>query len=305
MLVVNNPTATLEKPLGLSQQLADAKTRNKQLTDDNEQINRALDKERNDDRQTRGKLETENVRLQQEDERKRTEIVSLNKEVRNSVAAMDAAHKTLASLREENEKLRTDIQAARTDRDKTFKDLVDKTDKLHNTVDELAQLKERNVELAAEFAKAKECLRYFGQNYKTDYKSKVPPHPLEGLVLEVTSDKVVGISLGSDDGLKEGHQLEVTRGGKYVGRIQVTRTTPASGRLLDHPEHAPESHAARRSCHGQALVMRSRSSIASRSPTSTRCCWCSPCWPSSSASSSSIASWRTTNSSSRAAPALR
>ena len=102
---INDPTATLEKPLGLSQQLTEARKLNEQLTQDNEQINRALDKEKNDDRQTRAKLETENVRLQTADERNRTEIVKLNKEVREAVAAMDAAHKTLESLREENESL--------------------------------------------------------------------------------------------------------------------------------------------------------------------------------------------------------
>ena len=238
MHAVDNPTATatLEKPLGLSQQLGEARKLNEQLTQDNEQINRALDKEKNDDRQTRAKLETENVRLQTADERNRTEIVNLNKEVREAVAAMDAAHKTLESLRKENEVLRVDIKTAREDRDKTQKEIVDKTDKLHNAVDELAQLKVRAAELAAEFAKAKECLRYFGYNYKSDYKSKEPPHPLEGLVLSVTSDKVVEISLGSDDGLKEGHKLEVTRGGTYVGRIQVTRTTPDRAVCLIIPD---------------------------------------------------------------------
>jgi hypothetical protein len=56
-----------------------------------------------------------------------------------------------------------------------------------------------------------------------------PPSHLKGVVLAVDDD-LVEISLGDDDGLIKGHKLEVYRGtgktAKYVGRIEVLRTTP-------------------------------------------------------------------------------
>ena len=47
----------------------------------------------------------------------------------------------------------------------------------------------------------------------------------------------VEISLGSDDGLKAGHQMEVIRGSTYLGRVQIVKVTPnrAIGKVL--PEY--------------------------------------------------------------------
>ena len=44
---------------------------------------------------------------------------------------------------------------------------------------------------------------------------------LDGLVLAANKDGLVEISLGSDDGLERGHTLEVFRGSRYLGRIEV------------------------------------------------------------------------------------
>ncbi len=51
---------------------------------------------------------------------------------------------------------------------------------------------------------------------------------VEGLVLAVPQADLCEISIGSDDGIKKGHKLEVYRitdnGAKYVGRIIVMKT---------------------------------------------------------------------------------
>ena len=52
----------------------------------------------------------------------------------------------------------------------------------------------------------------------------IPP-ALDGLVLDVRKN-FMEISLGSDDGLKVGHQLEVFKDRTYKGRIIVRRTDP-------------------------------------------------------------------------------
>ncbi|MEM8912913.1 MAG: hypothetical protein AAGC97_14190, partial [Planctomycetota bacterium] len=38
--------------------------------------------------------------------------------------------------------------------------------------------------------------------------------------------KLVEVSIGYDDGLRQGHLLEVTRGGRYVTRLRVRNTNP-------------------------------------------------------------------------------
>jgi len=52
---------------------------------------------------------------------------------------------------------------------------------------------------------------------------------LEGIVLAVPKPDLCEISVGSDDGVKKGHTLDVFRvtdkGAKYVGRIVVMKTS--------------------------------------------------------------------------------
>jgi len=53
------------------------------------------------------------------------------------------------------------------------------------------------------------------------------PPERNGNVLVVNRPrKLVEVSIGFDDGLRQGHLLEVTRGGRYVTRLQVRRTEP-------------------------------------------------------------------------------
>jgi hypothetical protein len=45
-------------------------------------------------------------------------------------------------------------------------------------------------------------------------------------VLAANSSDLIEISLGSDDGLKAGHTLQVYRGNQYLGQVTVRSTGP-------------------------------------------------------------------------------
>jgi hypothetical protein len=64
------------------------------------------------------------------------------------------------------------------------------------------------------------ALKSFGLSDVDD----VPPADLRGEVLAVNSNQLVEISLGRDDGLREGHTLEIYRGAQYLGRVQISKT---------------------------------------------------------------------------------
>ena len=158
-------------------------------------------------------MEQEKDRLEKLDQTNGVKIAELETKLREAVKAMQATQESNDGLHKENHGLREGMQTAHSERDKAFKEVVRLTDELHSTVNERTLLNERNVQLAAEYAKAKEALRYFGINEKTEYKAKVPPHPLDGVILAVTEPNVVEISLGEDMGLRKGHKFEVARGG--------------------------------------------------------------------------------------------
>lgn len=214
---------------GLKVQLDNARKLNDELASRKKTLEeeRDLEKKRHQDALT--KLETENQGLLKENKANNEALASKEKEIRDMTAALDAVHQTLKALRGECDSMRVAIKEAQADRDKNFKMVVDLTEQVHNAVNERIRLEKQNADLVGEHAKALECLAYFGKNYKADYKSAKPPAGTRGLVTAAPRPDVVEISIGSDDGIRKGHKLEVVRVGavkSYVGRIEVMETTP-------------------------------------------------------------------------------
>ncbi|MGO8688616.1 MAG: hypothetical protein ACLQLG_03200 [Thermoguttaceae bacterium] len=226
--VADNPKPTLEQPFGgLSQELAEARKKNQALQDENEKVNSHLAAQEAEDRQVRAALEQKNDQLSTAAAKDEQIIADKEKAANEAVAALEQAHLTLAALRKECETLRGEIKKAYEERNASFKQVVSLTDQLSSAVNERTQLAERIVQLSADHAKAMEALRWFGINYKSDYKAKGPPSPTQGTVLAVPEQSLVEINIGSDDGLRKGHKLEVMgMSGGYRGRIEVQQTTP-------------------------------------------------------------------------------
>jgi hypothetical protein len=145
-------------------------------------------------------------------------------QTRRADEAMLATHKTLEDMRKQVETLRTDIRTSQQDRDDQFKQVVQLTDDLHQVQGLLTTVKAQNVELGEQNANMAKVMERNGVS-RTASVDGVPP-PVDGVVLASSRDGLVEISLGSDDGMEKGHKLEVYRGAKYLGRIEVWQTAP-------------------------------------------------------------------------------
>ncbi|MGQ9605650.1 MAG: hypothetical protein ACUVTW_05575 [Thermogutta sp.] len=227
--VVENSTATPDKPLGLKLQVQKARQENDQLKAELDELTKRLDSEIAAKRAQLTKLEAERDDLKRELDQRLQELTALTQQEREAVAAMQAAHQTLAARTTEVTALRADVQQALKDRHDSLIRLVSRTDELHQTANELRTLKDQSLVLAQDLAKAREVLAKF--NLKGDpaaYQDQPPQ--VEGVVLAVPGNNLIEISLGSDDGLAKGHRLEVFRmtggQGKYLGRVEVVRTDP-------------------------------------------------------------------------------
>jgi hypothetical protein len=224
--VVDNATA----PLGLYQQLENARKENTALVEKKKALEdeRQIEKTRYD--KTIVKLEAENVNLRKERDANELKVSELNEALLKAVAAVKAAHETLAVLRTQVDTMRADIKTAQADRDAAFKKVVELTDKLNIAVAERLRLEKASTELQNQLVKARECLQWNKLNEKSDYKAKSPPVELLGEVTGVPQPDLVEISVGADDGVRKGHKFEVVRMGggvtKYVGRIEVMQTFP-------------------------------------------------------------------------------
>jgi hypothetical protein len=224
--VVFNPTPLPGENLGLNQQLKQKEQRLAELKDQKDMIQKELDAQKSLRIDAVKRLENEKDRLAQELARYKQEYEELVKAERAAVAAMNQTQQTLAQLREELGKRRTEVDQANQDTDSNFKEVVRLTDVLHQQVNELKRLRARQMELAKDLAQAESVLRHFGYTKETPITDTPPA--LDGLVMAVPRSDIVEISLGSDEGLLKGHPLEVYRitggGPTYVGRIEVVKT---------------------------------------------------------------------------------
>jgi len=238
--VVENTQAKPDKPLGLRLQVQNLRKDNDALKAQLDELTKKLDAEIADKRAQVAKLEQERDDLQRERDQLMAQVAQLTQQVRDAVAAMDAAHQTLAERTEEVNNLRDLLRQAEQARHDALVRLVQRTDELHQAANELRALKDRAVTLAADLAKAKEVLTKFDLKAEPElYHEQAPP--VEGVVMAVPGNNLVEISIGADDGLMKGHRLDVFRLGngenKYLGRIEVIRTEPQRAVCQIVPEY--------------------------------------------------------------------
>jgi len=219
------------KELGLKYQLDRAKKENENLNDVKTKLEKEYATEKAAKQQALSKLQAELAIAKKDRISLEAGRADLEKDMRDKVAAMSATQKNATDFRLELDKQRTDLLQAQKDRDKHFGRVVELTDLLNQAVNDKEQLRKRTVELAKDVKKADEALQWHGfPDKNSDYKSKTPPK-VDAIVTSVNGDGLIEISLGSDAGLREGHQLDIyrTNGGQvaYVGRVKVVKTDPS------------------------------------------------------------------------------
>jgi hypothetical protein len=136
----------------------------------------------------------------------------------------EAAQTRLATLEKEASDLRDALRTVQRDLDQKFLTVVDLTDKLNQAESVRKNLDEVNKQATFEMSKMKSVLNAHG--LKADELVTHIPPPVEGVVLEAAGKDLIEISIGSDDGLKVGHSLDVYRDNQYLGRITIKRADP-------------------------------------------------------------------------------
>lgn len=137
---------------------------------------------------------------------------------------MNSAETRLKELVGEVLKLRDDIRGAQGERDKYFQRTVDLTDKLHEADGIKRNLEERQKQLIDDISKYKRVTDVLGVNPNMPVEAIAPP--LDGIVMAVGDKNLIEVSLGSDDGLRVGHRIEVFRDNNYLGSAVVLKTDP-------------------------------------------------------------------------------
>ncbi len=215
-------------------QLQTARTQNDQLKSDIEAIRTTYASERAARTSVISLLETRSRASENELGLARQRLSVLESDQRQAQGRVDATIKTLDDVKTNVDTLRDTVKRAQADRDKVFQDVVDLKGQVLSLEATRERLAARNDELTERLGSATAVLRANNLTENTPIANIAPPR--DGKVRQVDSEnRYVELTLGSDDGLRREHRLDVVRGNKYLGRVQITRTYSdrAVARVLD------------------------------------------------------------------------
>ena len=175
-----------------------------------------------DQEQVVKKLETA---LQQKD----TELAGLKKQLEQDLSKLDKDIAELSEAKDERDaadelvgKLREEIHGLQDKLKKSVNDGASLASELHQSESELAMTTERKKQLEEQVANAREVLQQNGLSLK---RPEIVIPVVGGVVTAIAND-LAEVSIGSDDGLQAGHELEVFRADEYLGRLRVVSVKP-------------------------------------------------------------------------------
>lgn len=150
-------------------------------------------------------------------------LAKLQADQSQTVKALEIAEQNLEKTTTEVGLLRDNIVTVQQDRDDKLARVVNLSDLNNQATAKLAQLEERKQQLITQVASQKAVMEKFNITVNTPVEA-IPP-AVDGVVLAVSDKDLVEVSIGLDDGLREGHKLEAFRGNQYLGRLNVRKVT--------------------------------------------------------------------------------
>ena len=213
--------------IGWKKRLEDEKQKNVELQAQKENLQNQIATQEAAKRQEIAKLEAEYGRLQDENTQLKDTYVEKTRELSDLLAKVQAQQDVLEALREENEQMRVDIATTRGVIDEQLEKYLIQTEQLHQAQGELKRLEERKGQLLEELALAERVLQANDLTKNTPVDDTPPP--IDGVITAVKRMKdniYVEVTVGSDDGIRQGNKMEVYRGGQYLGQIEIVRTAP-------------------------------------------------------------------------------
>ncbi|MBU6237685.1 MAG: hypothetical protein KGQ51_07635 [Planctomycetes bacterium] len=169
-------------------------------------------------------LQTQLLTEREKNQQANTQLNDLNSKNTQATQSLAQTLSELKRIEGENELLKTEIDKIITDRNSQRRNVIRLTDELNSLASkrtdlqiEVDNLRDQSTRYQAMAEVRGAALAAAGITDPED----VPPSDLKGTVLAVGDDQSVEVSVGRDDGLREGHTLDIYRNGSYLGRIQL------------------------------------------------------------------------------------
>ena len=144
-------------------------------------------------------------------------------DMQTKIAELATVEEDLTQAREDVKKLRVEINEKQLKVDSQVDRAAQLAAQLHEKESFLEIATERKSQLEKQVSQARILLKQNGLSLDSLPKDRVPT--INGVVMAVADDSIE-VSLGFDDGLQKGHQIEVYRNDEYLGRAIVKSVKP-------------------------------------------------------------------------------
>jgi hypothetical protein len=214
---------TTKGELGLKQKLEQITQLKKDADTKLQELKNTLESERAARKHALAVLATRASKAESELALKEQELATLAATHSQAAEAAKLAQDRLTRNETEIAGLRADMRTTTQDLDRKFDAVVALTDQLNQATSLRDELQERNTQAALQIAKMKMVMDANGLTVDS-LVSHIPPK-VDAVVLEVSDKDLIEISIGSDDGIKVGHAMEVYRDNTYLGRIIIRKVS--------------------------------------------------------------------------------
>ena len=211
--------------VGLKDQIEAIDRDNQQLRDQRDRTKLALAREQVARRTALAALQSQLDRLSDELGRSGADVEGLRTQVTVLTQTDLDKTKQLETLTGENARLRTSVREEQAARDTLFTTTLELTDQMNVLRGFKQRLEQRNKQLMAQATRFEEVISARGIDINEPLDGAPPER--NGNILQIDRPSHLElVSIGSDEGLRPGHFLEVTRAGRYVGKLKVRDTEP-------------------------------------------------------------------------------
>ncbi|MFM1996586.1 MAG: hypothetical protein RLZZ111_973 [Planctomycetota bacterium] len=145
------------------------------------------------------------------------------KDMQTKIADLATVEGDLTTARKQLEDLQAEVRDKQQKVDAQVTRAAELAAQLHEKESFLEIATERKAQLEKQVSQARVLLKQNGLSLDSLPKDRVPT--VSGVVMAVADDSIE-VSLGIDDGLQTGHQIEVYRDDQYLGRAVVRSVKP-------------------------------------------------------------------------------
>ncbi len=210
---------------GLKQQIESTSRVNDQLRDSKQRIQASLDREQASRQTALAALQTQLDQLRADLSQSESSVQSMTAEIQEATQINLSRAREMERLTAANTQLRASVRKEQQDRDQLFTQTLELTDQMNKLRGFKQQLSERNGQLMTQVTRFEEVVASKGIDINAPLDGAPPER--NGIILELDRTRRLAlVSIGADEGLRQGHLLEVTRSGRYVGKLKIRNTTP-------------------------------------------------------------------------------